>query len=282
MLRFRPEKQDAVPPGSPPPPKASVQFVPMSADDFRRRQRRKVAVWVGSLLSAAVVILFVLYRSTLPSEALNRYLDAKKLFENGKYPEALEAVNSATSDKGRRLDAFTLRAAIFRSMHRPQDAVADLTRVIDLQPRVAENYRTRAQLYSELGQTDQALQDYTRLIELENSASAYDGRGVCYLLLKQPQRAVEDFSKAVEREPSVESYMQRGLAYATMGEHRKAIDDLDRAIELRPEVSATYRARAASRQQLGDRAGAEQDREKAFSLEKPVQRAPSQVLIPEA
>ncbi len=269
MSKFRSPSRDAardvVLPAQP-----AGNLVPVTAEEFARQRRQKFIKWGSAGVLAALVILSFLYRSSVPSAALNNYQDAKKLFDNGKYADALITVEPATKDRSRRVEAYQLRTAIYRALNRNSDALADIARVIQLQPGDAANYRLRAEICLDSNDPARALPDYTKVVEIEKSPLAYTDRGLCYLKLNQPRQAIDDFNKAIELHPSMESYLQRGLAYAAQGDHRKAIDDFTRAIELRPANSAPYRARANSEQLLGDLAAAQGDRDQAFTMERPV------------
>jgi tetratricopeptide (TPR) repeat protein len=282
MSRFRPDERKNTPeePLPLPPPQPSVNLVPISAEEFDRQKRQKYIKWGSAGAIVALLILAFLYRSSMPAAALNHYIDATKLYDSGKYTDALQAASAAARDKGQRLSAYRLRAGIYRALHQPKNALDDVSRVIEMQPDSADDYQFRAQTYLDLDDPTNAAKDYSRLIELKNSGDAYNGRGLCYLKLNQTQKAIDDFTRAIDRDPRVEFYLQRGLAWGTLGDHRKAIDDLNQAIELRPELSTTYRARANEEQELGDAAGAEKDRDKATSLEKPTLPPPSQVVLP--
>lgn len=279
MSKFRPEDPDRSPEGVL-AARPAVNMVPMSADEFARIRRQKFLKWGGIGLIAAMLLLAFVYRSTLPSAALNDYITAKKLYDDGKYSDALEAVDGATRDSARRVQAYQLRTSIHLALHQPKEAIADISRVIQLQPRAVENYRVRAQTYLELEDPANAAKDYSKLIELENSASAYNGRGLCNLKLNRNQEAIADFSKAIEQDASVEYYLQRGLALQRAGDFRKALSDLDHAIELRPDASPPYRARAEVKERLGDHQGADRDRQKATSMETPESPNPKQVTVP--
>jgi tetratricopeptide (TPR) repeat protein len=281
MSRFRPDRREHLPDQEPVvQPQPAVNLVPVSAEDFNRQKRQKVLKWASGGVIAAIVILAFLYRFSMPAAALNHYIDAKKFYDAGKYSDALDEVNRAARDSAQRLNALRLRADIYRSMHQPADAIADITRVMEIEPRVAAHYTFRAEQYQELDDPASAAKDYTRIIELDNSADAYNGRGLCYLKLNQAQKAIDDFTAAIGRGPRVEFYLQRGLAYSAVGDAKKAIADFDQAVRLRPTLSASYRARAIEKQRLGDSAGAERDRQTALNLEKPEKPKLAQVELP--
>ncbi|MBS1873379.1 MAG: tetratricopeptide repeat protein [Acidobacteria bacterium] len=282
MSKFRQSRPDPHPPLEAPmlASEQAANLVPMTAEEFARLKRQKILRWGIPGVVVAIALGVFLYRFTLPVDAQNSYIAAQKLFDSGKYPDALSAVERATRDRTQRVRALQLRAAIYQSLHRTEEALTDIGRVIELQPKEPGNYRDRARLNLDAGHVEKALADYTKLIEIENGSADYNGRGLCYVKLNQPQRAIEDFTRALEHSQSVESHLQRGLAYASIGDHKKAIEDFDAAMELAPSSSAIYRARANSLIQLGDRKAAEKDRDKAMSIEKPQQPIIEQVTVP--
>lgn len=282
MSRFRPEERDRPPESiAVPPSQPAVNLVPVSAEDFARARRQKILKWGSVAAIVAMLIFAYLYRQSMPVDALNQYQDAKKFYDSGKYADALLAVNRAVPDRSQRLNALRLRANIYRAIHQPKDAVDDMTKVIAIEPSAAADHQFRAEEYLELDDPASAAKDYGRIVELNQSADAYNGRGLCYLKLNQTQKAIGDFSHAIEREPKVEFYLQRGLAYSALGDSRKAIADFDEGARLRPGFSAVYRARAVEKNKIGDTAGAERDRETAYQMEKPDRPPLQQVELPQ-
>ena len=86
MSRFRPKKL-AEAPGEESLARPSDNLVPIPADEFARLRRQKIIKWGSAGALVALVILSFLYRSSIPSAALNNYLDAKKLYDAGKYTD---------------------------------------------------------------------------------------------------------------------------------------------------------------------------------------------------
>jgi tetratricopeptide (TPR) repeat protein len=232
---------------------------------------RKLLKWGAYVLLAVLLAGSAVYRSSIPGKALNNYNDAKRLYETGKYSNALYAANEALRDRGLRLKVYHLRAEIYRALQQPKEAVPDITRVIGLQPDVLENYSFRAQVYMELGDPASAAQDYTKIVVMKGSADAYNDRGLCYLKLNDPQRAMGDFEKAIQLEPRAEFYFQLAMAQSAVGNPQQAILNFDRALESQPGLVIavySYRARAAEKQKLGDTAGSAADMEKALAAER--------------
>ena len=95
-------------------------------------------------------------------------------------------------------------------------AIADFTKAIELNPRLALAYLNRGLAYASKGQFDLAITDFTKVIELNpRLAIAYYKRGVAYADGKgQFDHAIADCTTAIELNPRyVEAYYSRGFVH---------------------------------------------------------------------
>ena len=75
----------------------------------------------------------------------------------------------------------------------------------------------------------------------QNTAKAYNNRGLAYHDLKQYEKAVEDFSQAIKLDPAhVAAYNNRGNAYYEMSEYELALIDFNRSIKRRPDYAKAH------------------------------------------
>ena len=127
-----------------------------------------------------------------------------------------------------------------------KSAIADLTKAIEMDPKMTAAYDGRAtgRLIEE--DFDGAIADSTKVIELEpRNARAYQARGVAKLYKKEFASAAEDFSKAIELDPkNMLPYEKRSEAKEGVGDLDGAIADATKALELKPNDIGLYRARA--------------------------------------
>ena len=86
----------------------------------------------------------------------------------------------------------------------------------------------------QLGERENAMADYSRAIELDpNHAHHYSVRGAAYMQLAEWEKAVADFYKTKELNPDNSSAWQRlGWAHYRTGDWQASIDSLEKSIEL--------------------------------------------------
>ena len=101
------------------------------------------------------------------------------------------------------------------------------------------NLFQRAEAAYQSGNLDQAFADYTKIIELDpTSPHPYNNRGLAYEDLGEPARALADYSKAIELNPSFAlPYYNRGLLYRDHGRKDQAATDLGKYLQLNPNVT---------------------------------------------
>ena len=114
-------------------------------------------------------------------------------------------------------------------------AIADYTKAIDLDPKLAMAYNNRGNAYFGLQQYDKAITDCTKAIDLDPKlAMAYYNRGNAYSGLQQFDKAITDCTKAIDLDPKLAmAYNNRGNAYSGLQQFDKAITDCTKAIDLR-------------------------------------------------
>ncbi len=84
------------------------------------------------------------------------------------------------------------------------------------------------------GEFEQAFADYTKVIELNpTNADAYFNRGLALYNQKKFQLSIIDYDKAAELNPEDSAiYFNRGNSYEKMGDNQKAFNDYQTAIKL--------------------------------------------------
>ena len=144
----------------------------------------------------------------------------------------------------------------------PDDAIADLSKAIELDPANAEHYSGRAFIYSMLADYYWDKADY---YWYQNENQLYEECLTSFI--DNNNKAIADFTKAVELAPEcAKFYFSRGQCYAGNGDYVSAITDYTNAIELGREDGAVYFNRACAYRELGDKNKALADYRKALTL----------------
>jgi len=148
-------------------------------------------------------------------------------------------------------------------------AAVQFTKAIDIFPEYADAYIGRGKARQAAGQIGDALGDFEKAIAIDPTLElAFTARGTLRRSRGEIQKALADFTQSIHLHPTADAYYQRGLTYQTLHQPQPAVDDYDLAIDRDPGAPYVYLARAKAKQDLGDLAGAQKDRETAERLEK--------------
>ena len=203
-------------------------------------------------------------------------LDAVKLSmqglrakQDGDIDAALEAHSKAIELKPDYTDAYIYRARIYSEQGAYEQAIADYTKAIELDPpNLTLPYMERARTYYEQGAYEQAFADYDKVIELSPGYKwAYYNRGNAYADMGNPEQAILDYSQAIELDPDISDfYFKRGLAYAYANDLEHAIADYTKAIGIAPNDAMAYNNRGYAYEKSGNLEQAIADYTKAIEI----------------
>ncbi|EEF60781.1 tetratricopeptide repeat protein [Pedosphaera parvula] len=129
---------------------------------------------------------------------------------------------------------------------RYDQAVKELTREIENNPKDEWAYACRAYVFSEMTNYDKALSDYTAAIALNpHNCTNYFRRAYVYLRKGDWTNEISDFNKCIQEDPEYfTAYVDRGLVYAERKEFDHAMDDFNEALRLKPRSAMVYAYRA--------------------------------------
>ena len=183
--------------------------------------------------------------------------------------DSLKVIEDVTERKIERKSAIHLfKGAAYVLKMQWDEGIAEYSKALELNPRLAIAYRTRGFAYCGKGQYDQAISDFTKAVEINpRYADAYFYRGFAYCEKGQYNQAIFDFTKAVEINPRyADAYFYRGFACGDNGQYDQAISDYSKAIELNPRHAVAYTNRAVAYYYKGKYTKAWEDIYKAQSL----------------
>src|SRR5262245_13134163 len=148
-------------------------------------------------------------------------------------------------------------------------AITDLSRAIELSPNTADYYSDRGLAKLRKRDNDGAIGDFTRAIDLDSkNAIAYRNRALAKNMKRDAEGALGDYNRAIELDPkNAGAFNSRGAIKKSKGDVDGAIADFDRAIELNDNLAIAYKNRGEAKQAKGNAAGAKADLNRAGELD---------------
>ena len=144
---------------------------------------------------------------------------------------------------------YISRGHVYLNEGKVPEAIKDFTTAIQLEPNIAYHYNDRGDAYRKMCNFDQAIKDYNKAMELEpDNILAYFGRGCAYDGKGDLLKAIYYYTKAIEINPrnAIEAYNNRGSIYYNHGNFDLAIHDYNKIIEINPNFARAYNDRAAA------------------------------------
>ncbi|MFA5199366.1 MAG: tetratricopeptide repeat protein [Candidatus Omnitrophota bacterium] len=202
----------------------------------------------------------------LPIEVDQNPYKYKEAFDKGtlylnkhEYEQAIAEYTKAIRLNPKYSKAYGYRGIVYNIKGNFDQAISDFTKAIELSPGYVVAYADRGSAHNGKGEFDQAISDSTKAIELyPNHAGAYKVRGYAYYAKGNFDQAISDCTKAIELNSNeAESYIYRASAYVSKGDFDQAISDYTKSLELSPNYNAlvyTNRAMAYYAKQEYDKA----------------------------
>ena len=148
------------------------------------------------------------------------------------------------------------------------NAIADYTEAIRLNPHYVYAYVNRGIEWMVKGNYDKAIADHNEAIRLNPGyAVTYVDRGFEWMNKGEYDKAMADYNEAIRLDPRFYSaYVYRGNVWRSKGEYDKAIVDYNEALRLAPKFVGAYFDRGAALFCKGDFSSAASDLEHSQSL----------------
>jgi tetratricopeptide (TPR) repeat protein len=156
------------------------------------------------------------------------------------------------------------------------------SRAIRIDPKLADAYYYRAELYYEQESYRYAIDDYSEWLTFYHSdysdiAYVYNKRGNAYYALKNYAKAITDYSEAIKLKPNVAVYYgNRGNVYSELGDYKKALADYAQAIKIDPKLAYIYNNRGDTYYELKNYSKAIADYTQAIKIDPNYARAYNQ------
>lgn len=114
----------------------------------------------------------------------------------------------------------------------------------------------------------QSIQDITEGLKLDPSnENGYFNRSIAYFNMGQIDNALADYNEYLKFNPyNADVLYESGMILRSKGQNQEAIERLTKALQIKPGLGVAHLERARAYMQLGDKASAQQDYQRAQQL----------------
>ena len=196
---------------------------------------------------------------------------ANSFIAKNNHRKALPYLDRAIELDPKSAEAYYLRGNVYFSLEEIDLAELDLNKAISLNPRLAVAYWQRARVYGERGKLDLALSESAKAVGLAGSncdSYWYRDRASWYAQKGDNVHALEEYNRTIQAKPKdLWPYFFRACIYYKTGSYSKALSDLNIASKPPTEVSLgrVRQLRAQCYDKLGKHDLAEKERKAADS-----------------
>jgi tetratricopeptide (TPR) repeat protein len=184
----------------------------------------------------------------------------------GKHDEAIADFTRAIALNPHDQLAYSDRATEYMASSRFELAIVDLTEVIRAEPANGMAFYNRATAYERTGGRDKALDDYRSAAHLLPSfapATAALGR---LLKASDPDAALFDLNAAIQLDPKSPALRSRATLYLSLGRLHQALADFNQVIANDGSDSIAFLDRGVTNEKIGDIEGAISDYGRSIEL----------------
>jgi tetratricopeptide (TPR) repeat protein len=194
------------------------------------------------VISNAQYIMNVLVRSWVePNEIINsefqdHVVKGSVLFQKGKYEDAIVSLNQALAINPKSAQAYGARSEIYMRLQNYRQALDDLNQSLVFNPYSYRVFIAHGRANYQIGKWQEAKSDFSRALELnppkEIRARIHSSRGIVHARLGNIEETNNDINRslAINAESSGE-YYNFACAYAILGKTNEACNYLKKSIE---------------------------------------------------
>jgi tetratricopeptide (TPR) repeat protein len=209
----------------------------------KRLHRTSIDLAVRNTIASSALLLLLLCLVFIGCERDNK-LKSQHFLKKGMEEHLKGNIEQAVADFSKAIELNPQDARGYRSRgvawHHKRDldkAIADLSKAILMDPGDALTYYNRGVVWHDKGRFGEAIEDYTQYIKLDpDSAGAYFNRGCAWEKKGDLDRAIADYTQAVKLKSNDGAfYYNRGIAFYKRHEFDPAFADFTKTVEIRPE-----------------------------------------------
>lgn len=174
--------------------------------------RRLLFVFLTVALLACANAAYAKKQTKKPVDGISaQYAEAVQLVNERHWNDAIAALTAVIDNPATPKDmlpfAYTNRGTCYANKKMQTEAMADLTKAIELKPDYTAAYYDRARIYAMQNKHAEAVADLTKAIEATKAGTVqalyYKNRGLSYGAMSQFDEAKADFKKAKAIDPKI-------------------------------------------------------------------------------
>ncbi|KXJ28211.1 tetratricopeptide repeat protein 13 [Exaiptasia diaphana] len=131
-------------------------------------------------------------------------------------------------------------------------AIRDFSSVIAYQPKSAEGWIRRAEVYSPLGRIQEALADITTALDLQPTSELYLMKGTLLFMSEDYVASTKMFEKSLDLKKQPAALLYLGLSMYHRGLVKEAIVWYKKALEVKPNLAEIHRNLGHAYRELGN------------------------------
>lgn len=235
--------------------------------------------WQRLFWNVGLIIVLLFTASPVQAEPIAAS-DPQALFQIGitalrreDYETALTAFTQVIQHDDQFNAAYSNRCLVNLQLDRLEDAIADCSQALELQPYNPEDYLNRGLALLRAGDVTEAIADYDQLLKFRPSDfRARYNRGLAYFELGDYRRAIVDYGESLRETMPLdyaslsEIHSDRGLSELLLEDYQGAIADFTQAIYFNHKNARAYYNRACANQRQGETAKALADFSQVIAL----------------
>ena len=193
----------------------------------------------------------------------------ERLFDIGRYEEALASYDQAISLQPDSFPAWNNRGVILGNLGRYEEALTSYDQAISLQPDEPRAWLSRGSTLDKLGRYEEALTSYDQAISLQpDLALSWSNRGSTLDKLGRYEEALTSYNQAISFQPDyVANWGNRGVTLEKLGRYEEALNSYDQAISLQSDDALAWLNRGSILDKLGCYEEALNSYDQAISLQ---------------
>jgi len=173
------------------------------------------------------------------------FLKGNKLYEEGKFEEAVSAYKEAIEISQSQWGYYFNLGLAYKKIDNKEEALASFKKSVNLNPKSYSSNKELGEILAKGDNYEEAKEYYQKAVELSpDDPDAFYNLGVCLINTGESEAALDYFLKSVElKEDYADAYYQIGTIYIGQNRVKEAVANLEKFLELAPEHEKANLAR---------------------------------------